>query len=88
MREHIKQHSTNRFTLAQVQALYGVSIAQTPTGSKPYGTPCLNPNHPGDNDCSFRQAYVARMVHLAQRCLYGPDHNPAAPPGCRTMQEN
>ena len=40
------------------------------------------------NDRAFRQAYVARIVQLAQACLSGPDHNPAPPPGCRTMQEN
>ena len=40
------------------------------------------------NDRQFRQAYVARMVQLAKACLTGPDHNPAPPPGCRTMQEN
>ena len=40
------------------------------------------------NDRQFRQAYVARMVQLAKACLTGPDHTPAPPPGCRTMQEN
>ena len=40
------------------------------------------------NDRQFRQAYVARMVELAKACLTGPDHTPAPPPGCRTMQEN
>ena len=40
------------------------------------------------NDRPFRQAYVTRMVQLAMRCLSGPDHNPAPPPGCRTMTEN
>ena len=40
------------------------------------------------NDRLFRQAYVARMVQLAKACLTGPDHTPAPPPGCRTMQEN
>ncbi len=39
-------------------------------------------------DGSFRQAYVARIVELAKRCLAGHDHNPEPPPGCPTMREN